>query len=481
MDNKHNSNSRGYIGRWLRCSVIALAAAAGLAVPGQAGASMEIAKPGVIVMNHLPNPVYFDGGVPVDAETAIAAYRREIADMLAIGANSVALNASNNTRDQTRLGYWKEAVTRHNKEGRAPFCFFLLAGFDPLVWPAETFRSVYKSLADSPYHCSIGAKPVLAAFRGEQQTAEWYLSEVLDPLRAEGVEPFFLIFLPIKTEDVVGKYLDVWRARSYNVGFFRFSANTAQATVNIEEREKPLFTQKGYLYIPGFGTSKWAVCSSKPNSGVYVEHHAYEGLDVLWKAMVPGGTLNGDYTMLTIWNDFGEDNSFSPKREPISFYRNPDVPAWTHRGFHEFSRYYIREFRKQPQLKLDWVYWAYRQHPKDLPAPPGDECDEYAATPKVTGEIQDAFYVTTVLSAPAELRVKFGGTTTTFLRPAGISHIRVPWETARGQPMFVLVRGGTTVMARTGTLAITDTPMGNDGEGTRNFNHYADFMSKPAP
>lgn len=481
MDDNRDRNARGSIGPWLRRSLIALAAAVVLAVPGRAGAAIEIASPGVIVMNHLPNPVYFDGGQPVDAETAIAGYRREIADMLAIGAKSVALNASNNTRDQTRLSYWKEAVSRHNQQSSARFCFFLLAGFDPLVWPAETFREVYQSLVDSPYYCSMGAKPVLATFRGEQQTAEWYLSEVLDPLRAEGVEPLFLIYFPIKTEDVIAGYLDAWRDRAYDVGFYRFSANAPDATLSASTQEKPKFAAAGYRYIPGFGTSKWAVCSSKPNSGVYVEHDAYEGLERLWRAVVPGGPLNGDYVLLTIWNDFGEDNSFSRKTEPISFYRNPDIPSWTHRGFFEFSRYQIRQFRKLKPENRDWVYWAYRQHPNDLPAPPGDECDEYASTIRITGDIQDTIYLTTVLSAPAELRVKLGATSTTFLQPAGVSHVRVPWESNRGTPKLSLVRDGVTLMGRWGKLKITDAPLGNDGEGTRNFNHYADYMSKPAP
>lgn len=79
------------------------------------------------------------------------------------------------------------------------------------------------------------------------------------------------------------------------------------------------------------------------------------------------------------------------------------------------------------------------------------------------------------------LQNKIVATSTTFLQPAGVSHVRVPWGSNRGTPKLSLVRDGVTLMGRWGKLKITDTPMGNDGEGTRNFNQYSDLMSIPAP
>lgn len=448
-------------------------------LPHSAAAIVEIPKPGVIVMNHLPNPVYFDGQGTPDAETAIAAYGREIREIVGIGASAVALDGFNTLRDKTRLAYWKEAIARHNAERGGKFCFFLLADFDVEVWPGADIRSVYDSLVDSPYYCSIRNKPVLGTYRGEQASAEWYLANVLDPLRADGREPFFLIFFRgTKTEAIIGDYLDVWSARAYDAGFYRFSGNTPQATLNGARPEKPKYDAAGYLYVPGFGTSYWAACSSKPNAGVYLEHDGLEGLDLLWQNMIPGGALRGDYVMLTVWNDVGEDNFFSRRSKTSFFFRNPDIHSWTHRGFHEFSKYYVSIFRGRQPPQADWVYWAYRQHPKDLPPPPGDECVEYGNTLQVTGAIEDVIYATTVLKAPAELQITLGGATSSFLQPAGIAHVRVPWGTGRGRPRFVLSRAGVQLMAKSGSLAITDSPVGRDGEGTRNYNHYADFMSR---
>ncbi|MBL8658871.1 MAG: hypothetical protein JNM75_03855 [Rhodospirillales bacterium] len=458
---------------------LVFAFAAMIASPIAGRAASEIAKPGAIVMNHLPNPVYFDGANTPDRETAIAAYRREIKDMIAIGSYSVALDGFNNPRDKTRFGYWKEAVRRHNEEGGVKFCFFLLADFDPAVWPAETIRSVYQSLVDSPYYCAIQGKPALATYRGEQKSASWFLSEVLNPLRADGDEPFFLVFFRgTSTQAVISNYLKVWRNAFYKVGAYRFSGNTPQATLNGEISEKPLYDNAGFLYIPGFGTSYWAACSSKTNAGVYFEHDGFEGLDLLWKKVNPGGPLNGDYVMLTVWNDVGEDNFFSRAKEPLPFYRNPDLDTWTHRGFHEFSRSSIRAFRKLGSENYDWLYWAYRQHPKDLPAPKGDECVEYGNKLSFTGNIQDVIYVTTVLKAPAELQVTLGNSSFVQNQPEGIAHVRIPWNDERGRPVFTLSRGGVVIMSRPGDLEITDKPIGRDGEGTRNFNTYADVMRR---
>lgn len=444
-----------------------------------ARAHVEIAKPGVIVLNHLPNPVYFDAATTPSFDIMVNAYLHEIKDMVAIGASAVALDSFNNNRDTGRVAAWKEAIKRHNEAGKKRFCFYLIADFDPSVWPADVIRSRYRSLVDSPYYCAIKGKPVLATYHGEQASASWHLGNVLDPLRGTGEEPFYLVFFRTKTTDqVINDYFNVWRGRGYDVGFYRFSGNRPQGLLNGAKAEKPKFDAAGYVYIPGFGTSYWAHCSTRGNAGTYLEHDGFEGLDLLWKSVGPGGVLNGDYVILTSWNDHGEDNFTHPWPTPFFFYLTPDLDVWTHRGFHEFQRNAGRAFRRLLPLAGDRVYWAYRQHPKALPPPPGDECVEYRNTLTFEGDIQDVIYLTTVLEAPAELHVTLGGSSYVYNQPAGTAHVRVPWGGDRGRPRFTLNRNGVQVVAKTGTLAITNKPIGRDGQGTRNFGHYADYMRK---
>lgn len=447
--------------------------------PGSARALVEIAKPGVIVLHHMPNPVYFDAATTPAFEVMVTAYRREVANMVGMGATAVALDAFNNNRDRGRLAAWKEAVRQHNVEKNQRFCFYLIADFDPNVWPAEVIRSTYRSLVDSPYYCSIRQKPVLSTYHGEQASAAWHQGNVLDALRSTGQEPFYLVFYRTKgTDEIIRDYFDVWRRAGYDVGFYRFSGNRPQGLLNGAKLEKPKYDAAGYVYVPGFGTSYWAHCSARGNAGTYLEHDGFEGLELLWKSVSPGGVIAGDYVILTSWNDHGEDNFTHPLAKTFHFYLTPDIHLWTHRGFYEFQRHAGRWFRRRPPIAGDWVYWAYRQHRKDLAAPAGDECVEHRNTLSFQGDVQDAIYVTTVLAAPGELQVTFGGSSFVYARPAGISHVRIPWGSDRGRPRFVLNRAGSQVMAKTGTLAVTDTPIGRDGEGTRNFNHYADFMRK---
>jgi hypothetical protein len=97
-----------------------------------------------------------------------------------------------------------------------------------------------------------------------------------------------------------------------------------------------------------------------------------------------------------------------------------------------------------------------------------------------TEDAADVIYITTELTAPADLTVTLGGAQIGAWRlPAGSASVEVPWGAQRGRPTFTLTRSGRTVLEEAGKLEITNAPRALDGALTRNFNHYIDFAAAP--
>jgi hypothetical protein len=68
--------------------------------------------------------------------------------------------------------------------------------------------------------------------------------------------------------------------------------------------------------------------------------------------------------------------------------------------------------------------------------------------------VQDRIYVTTALTAPAELVVKTGSSTRRLSLAAGLNTVDVPFEP--GRPSYELWRAGNKVLGLTGNEIIED-------------------------
>jgi hypothetical protein len=84
----------------------------------------------------------------------------------------------------------------------------------------------------------------------------------------------------------------------------------------------------------------------------------------------------------------------------------------------------------------------------------------------MTGDIKDEIYLTTLLTAPAQLQVSSGGSVKTFNLPAGISNVRAPFSV--GQQAFKVVRNGVAVASAQGEN-ITGSPANYD------FDEYSGY------
>ena len=69
------------------------------------------------------------------------------------------------------------------------------------------------------------------------------------------------------------------------------------------------------------------------------------------------------------------------------------------------------------------------------------------------GPVQDVLYVTTMMTAPAELQVTSGGTKSLHLLKPGIQHLRIPFFC--GPQHFAMYRNGKAILSKDGE-PITD-------------------------
>lgn len=162
-----------------------------------------------------------------------------------------------------------------------------------------------------------------------------------------------------------------------------------------------------------------------------------------------------DWVEIVTWNDFNESyicpvaasNSPGSGRSPQAVL--PYLKSRpSHAGYLELSRYYIEWYKTgKPPLLKDALFYFYRVHPKDAVAKKDRPVKSFH------GPVQDVLYVTTMMTAPAELQVTSGGTKSTHLLKPGIQHLRIPFFC--GPQHFAVYRDGKVILSKDGE-PITD-------------------------
>ncbi len=151
----------------------------------------------------------------------------------------------------------------------------------------------------------------------------------------------------------------------------------------------------------------------------------------------------------------------SPVAQPGQYFTELLRPVrHCHAGYLELSKYYIQWYKtgRQPGISRDGLFYFYRVHPKGAQAtlakpttvPAGFADPSWMAKPVTDqlGDVQDNLYLTTMLTAPAELRVTSGDTQTRYPMSAGIAHIAVPFHP--GAQHFELYRQGKCLLTLDG-------------------------------
>ncbi len=452
-----------------------------------AQARIELKEKTVIAMDFSP----MSGSFMYPGDN-VAAYKKNIADMRAMGVGALVDDMFNASRDTNNMAAISTAIKQWNAEKNDNFCWFILG--DAMDENPATLVNYMKQYGNGSEYCQRKGKPMLAVWNGGRAgaTGSNYVNKLLNPLKNASLEPYFIYERgggpgePSKVKNEIS----VMRNAGFDVGFYDFGAGASGGSISKVSALSNALNSIGVDVFPGFSSAYWQVCG-KPTSN-YMEHDAYRGWQNYWNSVIPGGkNANSKFVWLTMWSDMGEDNYLTPSDQSCKgpytgnycvsgFQGNSQMPVWSHRGFYQFAKRYAKWYStgQEPAITHDSIYFAYRQHPKDLGIPSGDQCAAKGTNINGTGNAKDVVYVTTELTSPATLTVTLGGAQIgSFNAPIGTTHFDVPWSANRGKPTFALVRGGATILSGQGKLEITNSPKAFNGNGTRNFGTYADFIS----
>lgn len=182
-------------------------------------------------------------------------------------------------------------------------------------------------------------------------------------------------------------------------------------------------------------------------NGSYSEHAGGQGLAAQWESIID--VQKPEWVMMVTWNDFNE--SYIEPIDDYKKYRNgtADAPLGWYKpqaGMDELNRYYIEWYKTgvKPAITADSIFYSYRTSSVHLKA----TLDPRPSVRPENGEIQDTLFITTALTAPAELRITSGAVTTKYVIPAGIHHTLAPFQP--GAQDFSLWRNGVKITSVTG-------------------------------
>ncbi len=329
------------------------------------------------------------------------------------------------------------------------------------VSPREV-RDAMELYAGHPNYWKYQGRPVLSSWHGGGQGPEslqvW--KSVLEPLRAKGINVYFVPFFyaasynecPASYDELKANYNGtITNARDFKQPYTGWWSQVvdgmySSAVAGLPVYQPPhdpsvldygetlarLMHDSGKTYMASVAPYYWGQKQgTRANPGRrYFEYKGGKGLEAQWKSLIEKQKPN--WVELFTWNDYTESTYFSPVQqltlgEPAL---TPDYSGAeffpTHSGFLELNRYFVQWYKtgQKPPITEDKLYYFYRRHPQDAAAPNdpgGPVVDRH-------GDIQDALYVTTMLIAPAELRVNSGGKISSIAVAMGMVHTTVPFQ-----------------------------------------------------
>jgi len=221
---------------------------------------------------------------------------------------------------------------------------------------------------------------------------------------------------------------------------------------------------RGKVYMAG-------ACPSY-NSPNLRDHYGIEGYDAIWRSIIRDGA---DWVEIVTWNDYNEDSNLMAYR--WSYPRNTERQYSDHdETFLDATSYYAAWYKsgRRPEITQDRLYYAYRNRSHWLRRAWDVKQEKWVdlTTEKwpfdqVHDDAKDNVYVTTMLTAPAELTVELAGKSHRFAQPEGVAHVRVPL--AGGVPRFDLSRDGNVLVKFCGRKRIITRETQTKANSTRGY------------
>ena len=302
------------------------------------------------------------------------------------------------------------------------------------------------------------------------KSVKWWRDKVAPALKAANLDIFFVptTFVQARKggrQEAVDASVAEWGDLAQGMSIWQIQTSPFGGGLQLLERQaqaqhkagKAWMTTVSFHYWWGSNRSvptSWLWMPGRPlkpefaKNGTYYEHGGGKGLELQWRSVME--VQKPEWVMLLTWNDYNESYI-----EPVDDYKNypngtSDAPRGWYKpmaGLGELNRYFIQHYKTgvQPEITADSLFWCYRTSSQKLAA----SADPDRPPVKIgNGPVGDDLYLTTALTAPAELRVNSGGRETRHSVPAGIGQTVVPFQPGRQQ--FSLWRDGKQLVEAEG-------------------------------
>ena len=380
-------------------------------------------------------------------------YKREIKEAQAAGIDGFALNCGA-WHDEPHYPRRARAIYQAAQDLKSGFKLFFSVDFAGLNrHPPGEFESyvldMVKTYGHHPNQFMVDGRAVVSTFGGEEGIA--WKQDILGPLRAAGYDVFLIPFFyprpqvtELPDESTVRKHYRKW-AGVVDGMFYFGAAGTAQQLAASNAAYAKVLREAGKICMCSFSPMYWG--AAQPPGRRYFETCGGEGTELQWKSILE---QQPNWVEIVTWNDFNESyicpvapptlskSGSAPKAAPSDLQSRS-----SHAGYLELGRYYIEWYKtgKQPPLK-DALFYFYRVQPKDSAAKDDRPVKEFH------GPLEDVLYVTTMMTAAAELQVISGGKKSVHRLQPGIRHLRIPFFS--GAQRFTVYRHGKAILSKDG-------------------------------
>ena len=366
-------------------------------------------------------------------------YAREIKEAQAAGIDGFALNVGAWTNEPHYVTRTKAIYQAAKELGTGFKLFFSEDNSNP-----EYITDMIRTYGHHPNQFTYHNRIVVSTF--SQDGLDWK-TKVIDPLKKEGFDIFFIpYFYPRFAITELPDYKTVKRLyeqyASLVDGLFYFgAAGTAPQLAASNTAYTRVMKEAGKVVMASFTPYYWG--QAQPDRR-YFETEGGKGMATQWEGIIKD---QPNWVEIVTWNDFNE-TYLTPIVNPEQYFKELAIPRrYNHAGYYELCKYYIQWYKsgKKPVIKRDGLFYFYRTHAKAAVA----GIDKKPAT-TFHGDVQDALYVTTMLTAPAELRVISGATKHVHKMKAGIQHVSIPFNFSPGAQHFALYRNDKLLCEITG-------------------------------
>ncbi len=380
-------------------------------------------------------------------------YAREIALAKSYGIDGFALNC----------GEWKDfrnpsKVTDSRYVGNADrifaaaqklggfYCFMSPDFAGPMIadYTKENVTDMYRRYYDHPNILRHKGAAVMSGYAG---TPEKY-REPAEILRGEGrnilvIPQCSIEYYPMVRSPEIARRMFDRNAQLDGLGYFTCDATVGDLiAANRSIRREAQFRNK--LTLAG-------VCPAY-NSPNCRDFRGMRGYAAMWQALIAD---QPEFVEIITWNDYQEDSNLMPYR----WNGSPKISGADKEHFNrdeaflDVTSYYANWFKTgvAPEIEQDRVYVVARTRTRDV-----TRCWDHRTKAwndvrfgkypydQHHDDVQDLFYVRTMLTAPAQLTVKLGGREYTYDAPKGVMDFDIPF--APGLPEVALARGGKNLL-----------------------------------